>query len=110
MNKRPVCFVQFANDKLQEPEIIEENLGKDFIRVILSQSINKKWYYSWQLHVAPFIKAHYPDPEICYTNRAEALAAARQEIRQLLESSRETKKLINDFPVLFHGQLEFEFE
>ena len=110
MIKRPVCFVHFANEKLQEPEIVEEYLDKNFIRVILSQSLDKRWYYSWQLHVQSIIKARYPDPEICYKNRAEALAAARQEIRQLLESSRETKKLINDFPVLFHGQLEFDFE
>ena len=110
MIKRPVCFVHFANVKLQEPEIIVETLGKDFIRVILSQSMDNRWYYSWQLHVQAIIKARYPDPKILYKNRAEALAAARQEIRQILESSRETKKLIDDFPVLFHGQLEFDFE
>ncbi|MBR4158725.1 MAG: hypothetical protein IKT97_01535 [Spirochaetia bacterium] len=106
---KAVCFVQYGKGPGQEPEVIEERLGKNFIRILLYETTEKKWHYSSQVFVHPIIRAFYPDKNNNYRNRAEALAAAKKEIRQLLESTRQTKKMINDFPVMFQNQLEFDF-
>jgi hypothetical protein len=97
---------QWGNLRLEADKVLEENHGKNFIKIFIYK-YNNQFFYSFQVKIEKLIrqkKANINDPPLRSTE--EARAAAREQIIGICKTGHAIKRAFNDFTVIRYNQPE----
>jgi hypothetical protein len=103
---RPGGLDQWGNLRLQAEKVIEENHGRNFIKIFIYKYNNQN-FYGFQVKIEKLIrqkKANVNDPPLRSTE--DARAAAREQIIGICKTGHAIKRAFNDFTVICYNQPE----